>query len=102
MSARKPKLVLSPNARQDLSDVLVYTEQQWGKSQRAVYKAAFTHGLGELRRYPDLGRPRDDLRPGLRSYLIRQHVVYYRVEPDAIRVDRILHAAMDATRRLDE
>lgn len=73
-----------------------------GMPQRAAYKATFIRGLQELKRYPGLWRARDELRPGLRSYEVRQHVVYYRVEPATTRVDRILHEAMDAKGHLDE
>ena len=102
MSARRLRLVLSPNARQDLSDILVYTEQQWGKAQRADTRTAIDRGLRELQQYPEFGRAREELRPGLRSLQVRQHVIYYRIQPSGIRVDRILHESMDAPRHLGE
>ena len=85
---------------QDFGDILLHTERQWGKRQRSAYKTVLDRGLLKLARFPNLGRQRDDLRPGLHSHQIRQHVVYYRVESGAIRVDRILHVQMDAGRHL--
>ena len=46
--------------------------------------------------HPDLGRVRDDVRIGLRGLLVGEHIVYYRIAEDVIRVMRILHQARDA------
>jgi toxin ParE1/3/4 len=55
-----------------------------------------------LARFPNLGRERDDLAPGLRSHPVGQHVCFYRVDERTITITRILHAKMDATKHLGE
>jgi plasmid stabilization system protein ParE len=100
MSSHRRSLVLGPRAAQDFSDILLYTEQQWGKRQRASYKSALDRGLRQLIRIPGMDRPLDDLGPGLRVHQVRQRTIDYRVEDDTISVDGILHAQMDATHHL--
>jgi len=46
-----------------------------------------------------MGKARPDL-GGCRFLPVAQHVIYYRVRDDAIEVVRVLHATMDAKRRL--
>jgi toxin ParE1/3/4 len=50
-----------------------------------------------LSHYPDLGHPREDLRPGLRSLRVRpfQHLLFYRRAADEIVLLRLIHGARD-------
>jgi toxin ParE1/3/4 len=43
---------------------------------------------------PGLGRPCDDVRPGLRRLEHRKHVIFYRQEREGILISRILHERM--------
>ena len=45
--------------------------------------------------HPLAGRPRDDLVPGLRSFVVRPYVAFYRVAEDTIEVVRVLHGSRD-------
>ena len=45
--------------------------------------------------HPELGRPRPEVYSGIRSLLCRNHLIFYRIRPDAIEVLRILHGSMD-------
>jgi len=42
---------------------------------------------------PRLGRARDELRPGLRSFPVRRFLIFYRPLPDGIQVVRVVHGA---------
>lgn len=95
MSARKPKLILSPNARKDVSDALLYTQRQWGKPQRATYKALIDRTLREIIEFPESGRLRDDLGEGLRVRPAGSHVIYYRIADGEVIVSRILHGRQE-------
>jgi toxin ParE1/3/4 len=52
----------------------------------------------ELIKHPELGRKRDEIIPGIRSLLFRNHLIFYREEISAIQVLRILHGNMDLKR----
>ncbi|HEY7032193.1 MAG TPA: type II toxin-antitoxin system RelE/ParE family toxin [Thermomicrobiales bacterium] len=95
MSARRRRLTFTPEARQDIRDILIYTEGRWGKRQRSTYKTKLDQGIQILVRYPYRGQARDDVSPGLRGLLVEAHTVYYRVEDKAVNVIRVLHSAMD-------
>jgi toxin ParE1/3/4 len=95
MSAHRLQLILAPNARADFSDLLLYTRRQWGQRQRATYKAVIDRALRELTEFPNLGRARDEISPGLRSFPAGRHVIYYRVTGTELIVTRIVHGSRD-------
>ena len=89
------RLSLSPTAENDLADILQYTEQRWGTEQADSYQATLRRALLELLEYPHIGRARPDLPAGYRSRLADQHLIYYRIEEEVIRVSRIVHSRRD-------
>ena len=102
MSARRLRLVLAPEARIDLRDVLLHTQQQWGRQQRTTYRQTFYRAFDELRRFPGLGRTRPEYGGDIRSVPVGQHVVIYRATDTELRVVRILHAHRDIDAELGE
>ena len=102
MSARKAAIALQPEARRDIEDILVYRADQWGLAQRDVYRDEIGRTLEILRENPRLGRPRDEIAAGLRSFRIRQHVIYYRVTAGTVIVLRVMHGKMDAAQYFGE
>ncbi len=44
---------------------------------------------------PEMGRRRDELIPGLRSFPVKKYIVYYRIMEDKVEVARILSAYRD-------
>lgn len=99
-SVPKRRLIVAPEARSDLRDILRYTARRWGTHQRTIYKAKLDAAMRGLLTYPDRGHPRDDVSPGLRALLVETHVVYYRVDDEAVTVRRILHGHMNAMAHL--
>jgi toxin ParE1/3/4 len=87
-------------ARDDLRAIARFTDETWGRAQERRYLAALMAAMQQLRDSPGLGRPRDDLRPGLRSLIAGRHVDFYRETADAILVLRVLHERMDIRRHL--
>ncbi|SRR5579871_323802 len=45
--------------------------------------------------FPLMGRPREDLGPNLRSFVVSPFVVFYRPSADTIEVLRVLHGSRD-------
>ena len=101
MSSRNLPVVLEPDANLDFADILLYSFKTWG-DQQAAYEAELDRALQHLGTYPDLGRRRDDLGPGYRTYRVRQHVVIYRIEDAAIIVLRIVHVRTDLASATDD
>lgn len=46
---------------------------------------------------PELGRPRDEFRPGVRSTRIYSYIILYEIAHQTIHILRILHGARDIT-----
>lgn len=94
------KIVLKPSARRDLRSITLFTGERWGVSQQSSYLEAINQAFATLSANPQTGRVREDVGPGLRTYRVRKHVVYYRVDADTVTIIRILHANMDAARHV--
>ncbi len=46
-------------------------------------------------RFPSLGQAREDLGPGVRCFVVKPYVTFYRQAEDTIEVLRVLHGAHD-------
>jgi toxin ParE1/3/4 len=98
MSAPKRPLDLSRRARNDIRNILLQSLLQWGEEQESRYAAALGRALDTIGDNPNIGRARDDLRPGLRTFSFEQHIIVYEVRDTVIWVARILHHRMDVRR----
>jgi toxin ParE1/3/4 len=100
MSPHNLRLSLSPRAKGDFGAILALSEQIWGKAQRDIYRTKLDDALRRLAEFPEAGRSREELGPGLRSVPVEQHVIYYRVRGSWLRVEPILHQRMNASSHL--
>ena len=94
------RIRLSDRAVADLETIVGYTRQHWGERQARRYANALRNALRRLRDRPALGRSRDDVLPGVRSFPCGSHVLFYREIADGIAVLRILHGGMDVADRM--
>ena len=72
-------------------DIGAYTLHAWGEDQTIRYIDGLETCCQQLADNPELGRPCDHIRPGLRRMEHARHVVFYRIEAGGIVVSRILH-----------
>ena len=93
MSVRN--LTVTVRALQDIEDILLFSEQQWGRDGADRYAENLRAALTSLTRFPGIGRNRDDNAPGLLSYPVGEHVVFYRVTDDDVIVRRLVHSRRD-------
>ena len=75
-------------------DIGAYTLHAWGEDQTVRYIDGLETCCQQLADNPELGRPCDHIRPGLRRMEHARHVVFYRIEAGGIVVSRILHQRM--------
>lgn len=95
MAGTSRRLVWSPSAGRDLRRIWRYfarvaSEEIADRLLREIAEAA-----GRLADRPYLGRPREELLPGLRSLLAHPHSVFYRVTDDSIEIVPVLHERRD-------
>lgn len=94
------RLDLTDAAESDLRTLLRYTNANWGAVQRDAYAERLMRALRDLLVHSHRGLVRDDIAPGLRNLRVGQHVAYYRVFEQFVRVERILHVKTDPSRHL--
>jgi toxin ParE1/3/4 len=89
-------LRLSPEAEADLDDIWLYIVKESQSVERADgFIDRFATFFSRLAENPYLGRRRDDLRPGYRSFPVGDYVVLYRVAADEVLILRIIRGNRD-------
>jgi toxin ParE1/3/4 len=95
MVNRRRPIIWSLDARADLSEVWNYYANV--ASRQVADK--IVRGIGEachlLEDQPLAGRPRNEIRPGLRSVAAYPHIVFYRVNDDIAEIVRVLDGRRD-------
>jgi toxin ParE1/3/4 len=79
----------------DLLEIVRYTKKKWGQEQAQRYREELDLALQQLSLTPDLGRRREALASGLRSYPVARHIAFYLPRKSTILVVRILHPRMN-------
>lgn len=87
-------IIRTPQAEQDTDDILDRLSAR-NPATAARFAAEVAARCALLAGQPNMGRPRDDLSPGLRSVVIDRHILFYRATDDAVTVVRILHGSQD-------
>ena len=84
----------SRRAEADLFNIGIYTSRTWGEAQTDRYIRQLENCRQLIADNSALGRPCDEIRPGLRRMEQGKHVVFYREDPGGILISRILHQRM--------
>ncbi|MGB0659013.1 MAG: type II toxin-antitoxin system RelE/ParE family toxin [Mangrovicoccus sp.] len=82
---------LSPKAEDDLSDIWLYTAQNWSMGQAENYLRGLEEKLRQLCQNPRLAPERSEISPPVRLYIYRSHLVIYRIEGEFLAIIRVLH-----------
>lgn len=90
------KFRLSRAAKNDLRQIAIYTEEQWGREQRNAYLHQLDDQFHTIARKPTIGKPCDEIKPGYRKSSVGKHIIFYTTElSDMINIIRILHKNSD-------
>ena len=84
----------------DLEAIWVYTVEQWGVEQAERYLTSLFACFEDLAENPQLGRQRDEVKEGYRSFPQGRHVVFYLIVPAGIDVIGIVHQSADVDTHL--
>ncbi len=87
---------LAPIAENDMEDVFGYSFDAYGMDQAARYFSELEDIFDMLKDNPAMEKARNEIREGLRSFVHKQHIIYYRILKDYIRIVRVLHVSRDA------
>jgi plasmid stabilization system protein ParE len=88
------RLVISDQASDDLADIWAHIARDNTNAADAFVGRLHAQCV-QLSTEPGLGRPRDELLPGIRSFPIGRYVLFYRVGADTIQIVRVLSAYRD-------
>ena len=92
---------LTSRARSDLVEIWERIAEDSETAADAFVDRLMTtiRGLGSN---PFIGRRRDELRRGYRSFPVGRYVVFYRVAEPGVEVMHVIHGARDLTRLLGD
>ena len=87
---------LSPEAEFDLDGIWLHVAGESGSIESADRIIdTITDRFWLLAQHPHIGRRRDDLRSGLRSFPVGDYAILYRIDDEDVLILHVLHGARD-------
>lgn len=83
-----------PKALTDLAEIWDYLADD-GEARADAFLAMMDGKFQRLSEHPALGRQREELAPGLRSFPVGRYVIFYLRLPNGVDIVRVLHGARD-------
>ncbi len=89
------KYILSSQAELDLENLYDFGYFQFGSNQADKYLTEIEDLFYLIAQKPHIGRERNAVLIGLRSFAHQAHVIFYRTQKNNIEIIRILHGSVD-------
>jgi|SRR6266852_6966491 len=89
-----PPLRITPRATLDLIEIWNYIADD-SIENADLFIDQLDEAMRKLRRYPGMGRQREELAPRIRSFPYQRYVIFYRIDSKTIEIVRVLHGARD-------
>ncbi|KHT05283.1 plasmid stabilization protein [Pectobacterium brasiliense] len=90
---------LTPLAQRDLEAIYLYGLQHVNEEKTEAYLETIEHAFTAIR-HNKIGIERKELGPGLYSFPVARHTLFFLYETDSIIVVRILHQSQDIVQHL--
>jgi toxin ParE1/3/4 len=87
-------IVLQPKAKADLSDIWQFMAED-SDDQADAFIDLIDQKFQLLAQQSGLGRRREELAEGLRSFPVGRYVIFYLPVPGGVQIVRLLHGARD-------
>lgn len=98
MSKKLKGYKLSEYADYDLEAIYDYTTYHHGFNQAIKYLTELDVVFKQLVISPEIGRKRNELKLGLFSIIEQEHIIFYRILENHIRIVRVLHGSKDMSK----
>lgn len=85
------EIVFSPEADDDLREILEYGFREWDEDKALAYAARLSSTIQHLATFPLLGRKLTGIPDRFRMFNVERHRVYYRLDAGQILIVRVLH-----------
>ena len=92
--------ILSEIADKDLEGIFDYTFDEFGFDQAEKYLLEIEEIFQNLIANPQIGKKRDEIKQGLYSFPKDNHIIFYRILDNHIRIVRVLHGSRDISKYL--
>ena len=89
-----PGIIKRPRTRSDLSEIWDYIAAD-NETQADAFVDLIDPKFQALAGHPNLGRSREELEEGLRSFPVGKYVIFYRAIPAGVEIVRVLHGSRD-------
>lgn len=86
---------LAPEAESDLDELWYYVASNGSVEIADRLVDSLTSTFVLLAKYPRVGRRRDDLRPGIRSFPVGKYAVLYRLDGEDVLIQRVVRGSRD-------
>ena len=87
--------ILSEIADKDFEDIFDLTLDEFGFDQAEKYLLEIEEIFQNLIINPQIGKKRDEIKQGLYSFPKDNHIIFYRILDNHIRIVRVLHGSRD-------
>ena len=84
----------TPAAKRDVAEIWSYIARDNEPAATRLI-GEFDQALELLARFPGAGRSREEWQPNLRSFLVRDYLLFYRRVSTGIQLVRVLHGSRD-------
>jgi toxin ParE1/3/4 len=89
-----PAITKRPKARSDLIELWSYIAED-SETRADAFIDRIDKTFDTLAANPRMGRVREELADGLRSFPVGKYVVFYRISSTGVDIVRVLHSARD-------
>jgi len=92
---------LRPLAEQDLTNIWLYSYQNWGEAQADQYFDQLSNAIELLGSAPLMSHIRQEFTPPVRIHHHGSHLIIYVATEDNVEIIRVLHESMDIEAMLE-
>ncbi|MBO9708607.1 MAG: type II toxin-antitoxin system RelE/ParE family toxin [Caulobacter sp.] len=97
------RVVFSPEARDDLFALYRYIAERGAPNAAMAYVDRLETRCTGLAEFPEQGRLREDIRPGLRLLgFERRTMIAFHITPTMVVIDRLMHGGQDLSPPLED
>lgn len=93
--------IFSPRARRDFAEILDYFGEI-DPDTALDFVTRLQLMCDQLAEMPGMGRKRDDIAKGLRSFPVEKCIIFYRLAKDDIEIVRVLHGSRNIEKIFSE
>jgi toxin ParE1/3/4 len=90
-----PQFFLSQPAIRDIEDIADFIASQQSLQQAEEFLAKLDDKFARMIQFPNLGRPRDEILPGMRSLAVDSYLIFYAVTASDIEILRVVSGYRD-------